>query len=159
MLVFNAGLETIEFSFNKNARNKKEGGTYIIKAGQQIDVPEEAVSLVEDPLCGPCLYGLVILRYGDDLTEKRRQGLNKYREFLERCIGWELARDVEREAAGYRVVSERAHVTKLKQSLEQVNASLKELDHGNISDATDEGKAKPGRPKRIQSPEILSGHN
>lgn len=159
MLVLNAGMEVIEFGFNQNSRNPKEGGYYKILPGEQSDVPEGARELIIHPECGPGLMGLVILDFGVDEKEAKIQGLKQYIEFMSVCVGREEQRTRELEQVGVKMNYKRREVEAFEKKLEKAEAQLRLLEEamsGDISTDGSQSKEESRRPDRIKPAKVLT---
>lgn len=154
MLVLNAGLETIEFGFNQNARNRKEGGFYVITPGAKCDVPETARDSIHNPNCGPALRGLVILDYGISEQDAHRQGLERYTQFLNQRIEWELQRQEEKKQVGITITGDTLELKNFKQLLAKAEEKL----NGNALGNGNAGAPESQRPADGKTP-VPPGHN
>lgn len=165
MLILNCGMETVEFGYNSNSKDKKLGGYYSIEPNQAIDVPEEARIMIENSTSTPYKRGVMILGYGADKNEIRLIGFNRYLESLREALNFEQRRTAELEQVGVKMFGPRREIVALEKKIAKAEEALKELEleistaptqesYGNSASNGEQGKKKSGRSFNEQSAEI-----
>ena len=139
-MVINGSIETIEFGFNQNTKDRAEGGIYVVKPGDKCEVPDGALSLINHSQAGPGRKGLVVLKFGDKEEDKRLEGLNRYIAYLNDCMSHQHQRTVEEEQVGKKSFGKDMVMKKFEDQLAKAEAELARLTGDSNGNSLGDGK-------------------
>lgn len=154
MKILNAGLETVQFGFNQNARDKRFGGFYSVKPGETIDVPEDARSQILNHDSGQKNYGVVILEFGTDLRSAQLEGLKNYVEYKALKVYREQQRLAEKEQNGVKVFGKPRALAEAEAAYERAVEAFSKLEASGETLPITKGQPLPvaGQAQRHTAP-------